>query len=280
MELYLNGEFLPIEQGRVSVEDRGFQFGDGVYEVVRAYGGRLFRWREHLARLERSLKFLEVAIPEPPGRIAEVCRRLIGGPHDATVYLQVTRGAAPRVHAFPRDVRPTFLAYARPFKADPPGKTWTLLSMLDDRWAHCDMKTICLLANVLGREKAARAGCDEGLFVREDGNVTEGNATNAFLVRGGAAVTHPADNRVLHGITREAVIGLARELRIPVIEQRFTLADALAADEFFMAGTGIQVMPVVAIDGKKIASGLPGPVTRRLQGAFDDLVRRELAGPA
>jgi D-alanine transaminase len=277
MELYLNGEYLPIEQGRVSVEDRGFQFGDGVYEVLRAYGGRLFRAREHLARLERSLKFLEAPLPEPLPKIEEVCRRVIGGPHDALVYLQVTRGAAPRVHAFPKGIRPTFLAYARPFKADPPGKTWTLLSMLDDRWAHCDVKTVCLLANVLGRERAARAGCDEGLFVREDGTVTEGNATNAFLVRGGAILTHPADHRVLHGITREAALQAAREQRIPVLEQPFTLAEALGGDEFFMTGTGCEAMPVVAIDGKKIGSGSPGPVTLRLQSALAALVRRELA---
>ena len=136
--------------------------------------------------------------------------------------------------------------------------------MLDDRWGRCDIKTVCLLSNVLARQKAARAGCDEGLYVRDNGTVTEGNATSAFMVRGGAIVTHPATNRILPGITREAVIQLARELGIAVLEQTYSLPDARAADEFFMTGTGIEVMPVTVIDGRNIASGTPGPVTLRL----------------
>ncbi len=276
MNLYLNGEYMPIEQGRVSVEDRGFQFGDGVYEVMRAYGGKIFRLRQHLHRLERSLAFLQIPLPEPRAKIEEVCRRVLGDVKDGLIYVQVTRGAAPRVHAFPKGIRPTFLAYARPYPADPPGKTWALLSVLDDRWAHCDVKTVCLLANSLAKQKAVLAGSDEALFVREDGTVTEGATTNAFLVRGGAIATHPADHRVLHGVTRAAALELARELSVPVLEQRFTLAEALAADEFFMTGTGIHAMPVASIDGKRIGSGAPGPVTKRLQSAFDELIRREL----
>jgi D-alanine transaminase len=271
---YLNGEFLPLDRARVSVEDRGFQFGDGVYEVLRAYGGKIFRLRQHLDRLERSLGFLQIPLPEPRAKIEEVSRRLLADLGDATIYMQVTRGAAPRVHAFPKDVRPTFVAYARPYKADPPEKTWSLLSVLDDRWAHCDIKTICLLANALAKQKAAQASCDEALFVREDGVVTEGCTTNAFMVRGSALVTHPADHRVLHGITRAVVLELARDLGISLLEQRFTLQEACGADEFFMTGTGIHAMPVTSIDGKKIGTG---PVTRRLRAAFDELVRRELA---
>jgi len=274
LNLYLNGEYLPVEQGRVSVEDRGFQFGDGVYEVIRAYGGKLFRLRQHLERLERSLAFVQIPLPEPVAKIDEVCRKLAAPLGDALVYLQVTRGAAPRLHAFPKGARPTFLAYARPYRPDPPGKTYALLSVRDDRWAHCDIKTICLLANVLAKEKAVRAGCDEALFVRENGTVTEGATTNAFLVRGGALVTHPADHRVLHGITRAVVLELARELSLPVLQQTFTLDEAFAADEFFLTGTGIHSGPVVSIDGRKIGSGSPGPVVRRLQAAFDDLVLR------
>lgn len=270
MNLYLNGEFIPIEQERVSVEDRGFQLGDGVYEVVRAYNGKPFRMKQHLARLDRSLKFIEVP---PVVGLEDVCRRLLAGMGDATVYLQVTRGAAPRVHTYPADLRPTVLAYARPSRRDPAGKTYALLSMADDRWAHCDVKAITLLANCMGREKAKRAGCDEGLYVREDGTVTEGCATNSFMVRGGALITHPATNRILHGITREATIQLAAELSIPVLEQTYTLREAMAADEFFMTGTGIQVMPVATIDGKPIATG---PIVPRLQTAFDELVRREI----
>ena len=273
--LYLNGEYMPLEHGRVPVEDRGFQFADGVYEVLRTYAGRPFRMKEHLARLERSLKALEIPLPEPLAKVEEVCGKVAGDLGDATVYLQVTRGSAPRNHAFPADARPTFLAYARAFTPEPPGTSWKLLTMLDDRWGRCDIKTVCLLSNVLARQKAARAACDEGLFVGEDGTVTEGNATSAFMVRGGALVTHPATNRILHGITREAVIQLARELGIAVLEQTYTLPAALAADEFFMTGTGTEVMPVTVIDGRKIGSGAPGPVTQRLGTAFNDLVKRE-----
>jgi len=275
-ELYLNGEFLPLEDGRISVEDRGFQFGDGVYEVLRSYQGKIFRLSEHLDRLERSLAFLQVPLPEPRERLVAACQRLLSGLGNATIYLQVTRGAAPRAHAFPADARPTFLAYARPFRPDPADRTWTLLSLTDDRWAHCDVKTICLLPNALAKQKAVQAGCDEALFVREDGTVTEGCTTNAFLARGGMLWTHPANHRILHGITRAVVLELARALRIPVLERMFTLRDVYEADECFMTGTGIQAMPVLAVDGRRIGEGTMGPLTRRICNAFDDLVRREL----
>lgn len=275
--LYLNGEYMPIEQGRVSVEDRGFQFADGVYEVVRSYRGKLFLLREHLDRLARSLAFLEIPLPEPLPKIEEVCRRVAGDLPDALVYLQVTRGAAPRTHAFPKDARPTFLAYAREYKADPPEKTYALLSVRDDRWAHCDIKSIALLANALAKEKSARAGCDEALFVREDGTVTEGSSTNFFIVRGGAAVTHPATNRVLHGITRAEVIRVARGIGIPVLEETYTLDQALAADEAFITSTGHDVTPVRTIDGRAVGRACPGPVTSKLQAAFREFIRQALA---
>ncbi len=275
-ELYLNGQFLPLDRGHVAVEDRGFQFGDGVYEVLRSYGGKIFRLTEHLDRLERSLAFLQVPLPEPRERIVAVCERLLTGLGDATLYLQVTRGSSPRAHMFPAEVRPTFLAYARPFRPEPPSKTWTLLSLPDDRWAHCDVKTICLLPNVLAKQEALRAGCDEALFVRDDGTVTEGATTNVFIVRGDLLWTHPASQRILHGVTRAVVLELARALRIPFLERTFTLRDVYEADECFMTGTGIQAMPVLSIDGETVGVGAVGPLTRRIRNAFDDLVRREL----
>ncbi len=274
-ELYLNGRFMSLEEGRVPVEDRGFQFGDGVYEVIHVYNGRPFRMRQHLARLERSLAGIEIPLPEPLPAIEEVCRRVAGTLSHAAIYLQVTRGTAPRSHAFPRQAGPTFLAYARASQPAPAGKTLTLLSVLDDRWGRCNLKTICLLSNVLARQKAVQAGCDEALFVREDGAVTEGAASNAFLVRGGAVVTHPANHRILNGVTREAVIHLARQEGVPVLEQAFTLQEALAGDEFFMTGTTTEVGAVAAIDGRRIDPGTPGPVTLRLKAAFDALVKQE-----
>jgi D-alanine transaminase len=273
--LYLDGAYMPISEGRVSVEDRGFQFADGVYEVIRVYNGRPFRIGRHLARLERSLAGLEIPAPETMSRIEEVCGRVLNGLREATIYLQVTRGTAPRKHTFPPGARPTFVAYARELVPASPDKTFSLLSVRDDRWGRCHLKVIALLPNILGREKAARAGCDEGLFVREDGTVTEGTASNAFLVRGGAVQTHPADARILAGVTREAVIEVARGLGIAVSERPFSLMEALAAEEFFMSGTTGEITPATSIDGRRVGDGAAGPVTLRLQAALRDLVRRE-----
>jgi D-alanine transaminase len=274
--LYLNGKYMPLEEGRVSVEDRGFQLADGVYEVIRTYRGKAFRMDRHLARLARSLDGLRIPMPEHAAKVAEVCLKVAAGMPDATIYLQVTRGAAPRVHAFPKEPpRPTFLAYARETTATPEGKTFALCTVTDDRWGRCHLKTIGLLANVLGKQKAAEAGCDEGLFVREDGTVTEGCTSNAFLVRGGRVLTHPSNHRILGGVTRDAVLETARAEGVAVEERPFRLEEALAAEEFFMTGTGAELMPAVTIDGKAVGNGRPGPVTARLRAAFRELVRRE-----
>src|SRR5258706_16184379 len=204
MNLYLNGEFLPLEQGLVSVEDRGFQFGDGVYEVIRVYRGKPFRLGKHLARLEQSVKGIEIPLPEPLQKIEEICRKLLPGMEEAQIYLQVTRGSSPRAHAFPKDVRPTFVAYARPGTPHAPDRVFSLKTLVDDRWGRCHLKTICLLPNILGKQKAVEAGCDEGLFVRENGTGTEGTSSNAFFVRGGAPFTPPAHNRPPNGAPRAA----------------------------------------------------------------------------
>jgi len=275
MNLYLNGEYLPLEQGRISVEDRGFQFGDGVYEVIRAYRGKPFRLAKHLARLEQSVKGIEMALPEPLAKIEEVCRTVIREIEEAQIYLQVTRGAAPRVHAFPQDVRPTFVAYARAVTRPPDDRVYTLKSVTDDRWGRCHLKTICLLPNILGRQKAAEAGCDEGLFVRENGAVTEGTASNAFFVRSGALFTHPSDNRILNGVTREVILEIARLQGVRVRYQAVTLAEAMASEEVFITGTVTEVGPVVAIDGKPVGKGKAGPVTLKLRKAYREITEKE-----
>jgi D-alanine transaminase len=275
MNLYLNGEYLPLEQGRVSVEDRGFQFGDGVYEVIRVYHGKPFRLAKHLARLEQSVKGIELPLPEPPAKLEEICRKVIQGLEDAQIYLQVTRGAAPRMHAFPQEVRPTFVAYARAVQRPADDRVYTLKSVTDDRWGRCHLKTICLLPNVLGKQAAARAGCDEGLFVRSDGTVTEGTTSNAFFVRDGALFTHPSDHRILNGVTREAVLELARQQGIRVRHQAVTLTEAAASEEIFVTGTVGEVTPAVALDGKPVGNGKPGAVTRKLRAAYRELTEKE-----
>jgi D-alanine transaminase len=275
MNLYLNGEYLPLEQGRISVEDRGFQFGDGVYEVVRVYGGKPFRLAKHLQRLEQSVKGIEIPIPEPLPKMEEVCRTLIKGLEEAQIYLQVTRGAAPRVHAFPKEIRPTLVAYARAVTPHAPDRVFNLKTVTDDRWGRCHLKTICLLPNILGKQKAVEAGCDEGLFVRDNGIVTEGTSSNAFFVRGGALFTHPADNRILNGVTREAVLELARQQGIRMRHQAVTLVEAMASEEAFVTGTLSEIMPAVSIDGKPVGSGKTGPVTKKLRAAFRELTAKE-----
>src|SRR3954470_6621628 len=215
MNLYLNGEFLPLDQGKISVQDRGFQLGDGVYEVIRVYKGKAFRLDKHLARLEQSVKGVEIPMPEPPAKITEVCQTLLQGLDEAQIYLQVTRGVAPRMHAFPSELRPTFVAYARSVTPHAPDRVYSLKTLVDDRWGRCHLKVICLLPNVLGKQRAIEAKCDEGLFVR-DGVVTEGTSSNAFFVRDGALLTHPSDNHILNGVTREAVLEIARQQGIRV----------------------------------------------------------------
>jgi D-alanine transaminase len=274
MNLYLNGEYLPLDQGRISVEDRGFQFGDGVYEVIRVYKGKPFRLAQHLARLEQSVKGVEIPMPEPPAKITEICQTLIQGLDEAQIYLQVTRGSAPRVHAFPADIRPTFVAYARPVTPHAPDRLYTLKTLVDDRWGRCHLKTICLLANILGKQKAVEAKCDEGLFVR-DGVVTEGTSSNAFFIRDGALLTHPTDNHILNGVTREAVLEIARQLGVRMRFQPVTLADAMTSQEVFVTGTLTEIMPAVSIDGKPIGAGKAGPVTLKLRTAFRQLTAKE-----
>jgi len=271
-ELYLNGEYLAIEAGKVSVEDRGFQFGDGGYEVVRVYRGEPFRLKEHLERFRRTLAGIDLAMPEPDGGFESICRRVLGGLQEATIYLQVSRGAAPRTHGWSDDLRPTIVAYARACSAPAPGTTMTLRTVQDDRWGRCHLKTICLLANILAKQAARKSGADEALFVRDNRVVTEGGSSNAFLVRDGAIVTHPATNLILDGITRRAVIELARARKFRVEERPFTLAEALEATEFFMTSTTIEVMPVARIDDRVIA---PGPVAAQLRADYAKLAGRE-----
>jgi D-alanine transaminase len=271
--LYLNGEYMPLEQGRVPVEDRGFVFGDGIYEVIRCYGGRTFRMREHLLRLHASADGIALALPLTDAEIGTVCDTLLGrtGLLDCTVYLQITRGVAPRAHLFPKDARPTFMAFARPVAPPSPVQREVgipVISVTDDRWGRCHIKSLNLLANVLAKEKAHEAGGYEGLFVR-DGVVTEGTASNAFLVRGRVVHTHPANHRILHGVTRAAVIEVAKAAGFPVCEEPRTLGEYLDADEVFLSGTTVEVLGVGTIDGKPVGAGRgAGPVTKTLHEAF------------
>jgi D-alanine transaminase len=280
MIVHLNGHFLPKEQARISPDDRGFLFGDGVYEAVRSFDGHLFRAAAHWQRLRYSLKAIGMQGPSDAEvqRIAETLlerNELFHG--EATVYLQVTRGVAPRKHSFPKPaVPPTVYAFAAPF-ALPPEKTEAgvrVIAIPDLRWGRCDIKATSLLPNVLANEHAHAAGAHEAILVR-DGVVTEGSHSNFAGVRDGVLFTHPANSHILNGITRLAVHELCRELNIPVRETAVGESELPNLDEAMLLGTTNDVMPAVRINDRKIADGQPGPVTRRLQAAFRALVARE-----
>jgi D-alanine transaminase len=272
--VYLNGEYLPATEARISVNDRGFLFSDGVYEVTPAYNGRLFRMERHLARIQRGLRELRIGFD--PSELTRVHERLLAENHldereIAYVYVQVTRGVAPRAHAFPSpDVPPTVYAFAREY-ARPARAVWeegfAAVTVPDRRWARVDIKTVGLLANVLAQQAAVEAGATDALFVK-DGVAIEGAHSNFFAVLGGTLVTHPNTNQILPGITREYVLELARQLEVPVDERPIQIEELWDGDEAFFTGTTTEIRPTVRIDQRTIGSGRPGPVTRLLFEGF------------
>ncbi len=277
MVVFLNGQFLPREEARISPDDRGFLFGDGVYEVVRSFSGILFRAAAHWERLNKSLAAIGMESP-PHRQVQDIAEALLeknglrGG--EATVYVQVSRGVAPRRHSYPRPaVPPTVYAFAAPFAI--PREEWKagirVIKVPDLRWGRCDIKATSLLPNVMASEQARGAGAHEAIFVR-DGVVTEGSHSNFAGVRDGTLLTHPADEHILNGITRLVVLELSNRLSIPVRETAVSESDLPELDEAMLLGTTNDVMPVVRINDWTIGRGQPGPVTRRLQQAFRELV--------
>lgn len=264
----VNGRFMPLAEATVSVEDRGFQFGDGVYEVIRTYRGRPFELDGHLARLERSAQALD--IPQPYSRskwtqyVLEGIKR--AGYPEAKVYLQITRGAAPRDHAFPANATTTVVMTIREFHAlSPEFQNFGVSAIVIDdlRWGRCDIKSVNLLANVLARQQAKQAGVFETILVK-DGQVTEGAVSNVMAVQGRAVITAPEGPQILSGITRELVLELARKDGIPVQERPIPQSALFRVDELLLTGTTVEVLGVVKVDDKVIGTGRPGPITQRL----------------
>ncbi|MEW6302164.1 MAG: D-amino acid aminotransferase [Verrucomicrobiota bacterium] len=273
MIVHLNGEFLPKEQARISPDDRGFLFADGVYEVARVYPAKgLFAAQAHWDRLERSLRELQIKLPQPAdwqGISEELLRRNHLKRADAIIYLQITRGAAPRKHAFPDDATPTIYGFAMPFT--PPVEKWKkgvkAITAPDIRWTRCDIKTVSLLPNVLANQRSKENGADEAVLIR-DGVVTEGSHSNFAGVFGDTLVTHPLSNLILGGITRGVVLDLCRKLKIPVREFPILETELAQAREMMLLGTTTEVLPVVQLNDVTVGNGRPGPVTRKLQEAF------------
>jgi D-alanine transaminase len=278
--VYVNGEYLPEEQGKVSVFDRGFLFADGVYEVTSVLDGKLIDFDGHAARLARSLNELGMARPVDDDELLEIHRELVtrNGIDEGLVYLQVTRGAADRDFVYPpQDTPPTLVLFtqAKPGLADSPAaKTGIRIISIDDlRWGRRDIKTVQLLYPSMGKMMAKAAGCDDAWMV-EDGHVTEGTSNNAYIVMGDTIVTRHLGNEILHGITRAAVLRFAREAQMKVEERAFTIDEAKAADEAFVTSASAFVMPVVEIDGATVGMGKPGPVTARLREVYLDEMRK------
>lgn len=273
---YLNGTFLPLENVRISVEDRGFQFGDGVYEVVRVYGGTPFRLDAHLDRLAQSAEAIQLPVKldfaEWRKKVSEAIR--LSQYSECKVYIQITRGVAPREHNFPSSLTPTVLMTVRQIDG-PDAETLangvSAITVPDLRWGRCSVKSINLLPNVLAKEQAKAAGAFEAIFIR-DGEVVEGTSSNVMVANEGKLSTPPLSDHILAGVTRQIVLDLAREEGISV-EERVISADELSnVDEVLLVGTTIEVLSVVRLNGVPVGVGIPGPISQRLEQKFRDLV--------
>lgn len=275
--VFLNGEFLPLEQARVPVLDRGFIFGDGIYEVVPSYGGRLFRWPQHLARLKRSLAAIRIDNPRDDAGWTALVQELVDRHPwtDQFIYLQVTRGVARRDHAFPAGVAPTVFAMASelvPVPAAQRDNGVAAVTLPDERWLHCDIKSVSLLGNVLARQAAVDAGAVECVMFR-DGFLTEGSASNVWVVRNGTALGAPRDNRILEGIRVGLIDELCASCGLPSETRPVLREEVLAADELLLSSATKEVLAITTLDGKPVGDGRPGPVYRALHAAYQTAKR-------
>ena len=273
-QVYLNGEFMPIGEAKISVLDRGFVLGDGIYEVVPVYEGKPFRIEHHLDRLDRSLAAIRIANPYDRAGWVALVRQLIERAPTPTcvVYLQVTRGVARRDHGFPREaVAPTVFgmvnAMVLPTQAQREHGL-AVISMPDERWLHCEIKSVSLLGNVLAKQAAVEAGVDEVVMFR-DGYLTEGAACNAWVAIGGKLLAPPKNNLILEGIRYGLMAELAAEAGVPFEARRLTRDEVFGADELMLTSASREVVPVVRLDGKAVGSGRPGPVYARLRERYD-----------
>jgi len=284
-EIFLNGAFLPAHQGLVSVMDRGFLFGDGVYEVIPSYGGYFLRLEQHLDRLEDSLSAIRLDNSLSREEWQEALARLVGPPPapDQSVYLQVTRGVAPeRDPLCPAGVTPTVFARATPIAPRPPEVVTQGVACItrpDIRWHRCELKTISLLSAVMMRREAEDEGALEAILLR-DGMVTEGASTNVFVVLGGEIITPPRGHLILPGITRELVMELARDHGIRVLERRIPMEELTAADEIWITNSTREVLPVTRLDVVPVGAGVPGPLWRRMDALYQDYKARVRSGRA
>lgn len=278
---YVNGQYLPHSMAAVHIEDRGYQFSDGVYEVIAVLKGQLVDMDGHMVRLQRSLKELDMAWPVAASAMLVIIREVIrrNRIRDGIVYMQITRGVAPRNHAFPEHQNSSLVLTAKrfpPFNFEAAGKGVSVITTPEIRWARRDIKTVSLLGNCLAKEEATKAGAYEAWFVEPDGKITEGTSSNAWILTAeGDLVTRPASSDILNGITRLSIMKVADEHGIEFIERAFTLEEALKAKEAFVSSTTSFVKPVVEIDGNKVGDGTVGPLATKLLDYYGEHLKAQ-----
>ncbi|MBC2037631.1 D-amino-acid transaminase [Listeria booriae] len=273
MKVLVNNQLIERIEAKIDIEDRGYQFGDGVYEVVRAYNGQFFTYEEHIDRLYASANKIDLVIPFEKAELRELLEGLLKANNIGTgnVYLQVTRGIqSPRNHVVPElPLEGVLTASASEVPRDTTLFEQGRKAILEEdvRWLRCDIKSLNLLGNTMAKNKAHQAGAFEAILHRGE-EVTEGSATNAYIIKDGTLMTHAADNLILSGITRQVILKVARDIGVPVAETGFTLTDLATADEVFISSTTIEVTPIIEIDGKQVRDGKRGPITKKIHDAF------------
>jgi D-alanine transaminase len=276
--VFLNGKFMPIEEARVPVLDRGFIFGDGVYELVPVYSRVPFRMDEHLARLERSLAAVRITNPYGRAEWRDIILQLVAKQpfEDQGVYFQVTRGVAKRDHAFPKDTAPTVFIMSSPL-VNPPrelvDRGATAVTAVDDRWLHCDVKSISLIGNCLLRQASADAGAVETILFR-DHKLTEASASNVFVVRGGVILSPPKSNLILPGITYDVIGEIARAANLPLEYRDVSESEVRGADEVWVSSSSKEVLAIVTLDGVPVGGGKPGPLFRRVYALYQEFKQK------
>jgi D-alanine transaminase len=282
--IYLNGDFMPIEQAKISVLDRGFIFGDGVYEVIPVYSRRPFRLAEHLVRLQSSIDAIRLANPHPASKWTELVGKIIAGNpwEDQNVYLQITRGAARRDHAFPKGLKPTVFVMASelvPPSAELVRSGAKAIVLPDYRWLRCDIKSTSLLGNCMLRTLAADEGCAEAILVR-DGVLTEASASNVFIVKNGTVLTPPKSHLILPGITYDVVLEILRANAIAHEVRPVAESELRSAEEIWVTSSSREVLAITTLDGKPVGGGKPGPVGERVHALYQQYKAKVMRAPA
>jgi len=285
MELYIfyNGYFYPQSAPLLSVLDRGLCFGDGLFELIRCIGGKFLLFDRHIQRMRKSAAFLEMPFPYRKDELLDYARKLVkvNGIKDGELYLEITRGEAPRYHEFPRDTKPNFFMVLNALRQMPENcreKGVKVITFPDIRWGYCHLKTINLLPNILAKEMAKKKGAYEALFIRGDEKgtyLTEGSSSSIFAIEGDVLIT-PEEDNILPGVTRAIVIEIAKQVNMKITERRLYMNEYKACDEAFLTSTVSEVLPVIRIDNKKIAKGIPGPKPEKLQSVYRSLMQSYL----